>query len=244
MPRDPEHTTRQGFPKAGPSGRIRNDLEALRPPRPGPRLTARDVDVLRWITRHGIVTADQIGAAYFPSKWAAYKRLKALDAMGLIRRDAAWHRAPKVIRVSPAGARVADIGVKEARLSLAQVPHDVAVVDLCEYLLAHNKGATLQTERELRVAQYRTTVKGRGAMARTPDGVLTLKDGTTVAFELDLTHKDSRTVDSVVRAYERQTKQFAKMWWFVDGHAAAERYARVVKQRKADDFITVHEWTA
>jgi hypothetical protein len=237
--RDNENKTRQGFPKAGPSGRLRDDLEPLRPRRPGPQVTERDVQVLKFIARHGIVTSEQIGRACFPSVWAAYKRLKALDAMALIVREGAWHRAPKVIRVTLAGARIADVGLRPAKLHLAQVPHDVAVVELYLEIESQNPGVELQTERELRAELYRTKEKLR----RIPDIVVTI-EGRATAVELDMTFKDTRTVESVIAAYERQRQRFADVRWFVDSPKAAQRYSAVVKAKRADDFIEIIVWSA
>lgn len=57
----------------------------------GPQLTERDREILRWMTRHGVVTAELVGRRFFwrPAvndygKWAAYRRLRALRELGLI----------------------------------------------------------------------------------------------------------------------------------------------------------------
>ena len=57
----------------------------------GPQLTERDREILRWMTRHGVVTAELVGRRFFwrPAvndygKWAAYRRLRALRRDGAI----------------------------------------------------------------------------------------------------------------------------------------------------------------
>jgi hypothetical protein len=107
----------------------------------GPRLTDRDREVLVWICRHGVVVIDQVADKFFgrgpheAGKWAADKRMKALENLGLIVRDKPYHRAADVIRVTRAGARLAGCGVGQAKLVLPDVPHDLAVVDLTEDIL-------------------------------------------------------------------------------------------------------------
>ena len=47
------------------------------------------------------------------------------------------------------GARVADCGLRHSRPYAAHVPHNVALVDLADYLLAHTPDAEWRTEREV-----------------------------------------------------------------------------------------------
>lgn len=65
-------------------------------------------------------------------QWAAYRRLHKLDELGLIRQDRTFWREANVLRLTGAGARLADIDVGPARLVLAEVQHTLAVVDVVE----------------------------------------------------------------------------------------------------------------
>jgi hypothetical protein len=155
--------------------------------------------MLTWIALHGIVTPDQVARHFFlrPSgevgQWAAYRRLRKLTELGLIRKDPVyWHHA-HVIRVTGAGARLANAGVAAAKLVMAKVSHALAVVDLLEQLRpVAPRGSEITTERELRVQRRRDLaanprIKGRG---RIPDAVLTWGQQ-RVAIELDRTSKRS-----------------------------------------------------
>jgi len=218
----------------------------------GPALTPRDNSILRWLGRHGVVTAEQIQRRFFAGERAAYRRIHKLGEMGLIRRDPTYYRQPYVLRLTMAGARVANAGVGPAELVLAAVRHSLALVELTERLVAQHPGATLITEREFRARQLRALREGTLARcARIPDGVLVLaadEGGTRVAIELDLTPKRNYTITKVIDAYNTtfnptssDGEGFGQVWWFVAG-GAVDRVRCVVVEQHAEDFITVQEW--
>ena len=116
----------------------------------GPQLTDRDIEILRWITRHGVVTAELVGRRFFwrpdrthYGKWAAYRRLQALAELGLALNDKPYAREAEVIRVTRDGARIADVGLRPAPPVISQLRHSLAVVALAEFLAAkrEHKGA-------------------------------------------------------------------------------------------------------
>ena len=128
----------------------------------GTRITDRDVEMLTWMGRHGVVTPQQIGRRFFihegqVAQKRAYRRLAKLEELGLIRRDTPFARHPDVLRLRSRGAALTKGDLPPARFVLREIPHELAVVDLVEELLAKNGGATLQTGREVR----RQRVSGR-----------------------------------------------------------------------------------
>jgi hypothetical protein len=77
----------------------------LRPPRAsGPVVTDRDMSILQWIGRHGIVTPTQVATHFFlrddgtAGTWAAYRRLRILEQLGLLQRDRTFWRESSVLR--------------------------------------------------------------------------------------------------------------------------------------------------
>lgn len=214
-------------------------------------LTERDVALLQWIARHGVVTAEHIAQRYFAGQSAAYRRLRKLVSLGLIQRDPTHYRSPFVIRVTSAGARVAAVGVGPADLHIAEVPHALALVTLAERLLAAHPGAVLITEREYRAAQLRARREGtRPRLGRIPDGVLQLAPeagATRIAIELDLTDKRRYALSRVINAYSEafdprpDADGFGAVWWFVNPPAVM-RVRAAVEHARAGDFITVTEW--
>src|SRR4051794_32203891 len=143
------------------SNRSRGGRRSSRWPQ-GPQIMDRDVEILRWITRHGVVTAELVGRRFFwrtdlksYGKWAAYRRLAALENLKLILRDKPFAREPEVVRVTREGARIADVGIRPAPLVLSELRHSLAIVLLSELLAAQHPGCELMTERELRADRYR-----------------------------------------------------------------------------------------
>ncbi len=222
--------------------------QAVRLPRlSGPQVTDRDLEMLTWIALHGIVTPDQVARHFFlresgeVGRWAAYRRLRKLTELGLIRRDPTFWKQASVIRVTGAGSRLANVGVAPAKLVMAEVSHSLAVVDLLEQLRPiAPRGSVITTERELRIQRRRDLaanprLKGRG---RIPDAVLTW-GRQQVAIELDRTSKRSFDYERILRAYMQEP--FDKVWWYVRP-AVAERLRAIVRQQGVTDLVEVRVW--
>jgi len=218
--------------------------------KPGPRLQERDVRILNWIGRHGVVTHEQVTVRFFasddhPGTWAAYRRLRALERVGLIRRDRAYSYPADIFRVTRDGAEAGRCGVGPAPLRpkvLATLDHDLSVVDLMDHLLATTPGATLTTERELWADWYRNLRSGARLprLPRMPDGALTQPDGRMIAVELDLTSKSTRRIEEIINAY--LASPYRLVWWYVTSETIATRYRSVVAAEKVDDVFDVRVW--
>jgi hypothetical protein len=216
----------------------------------GPQITDRDREILGWIGRYGMVTAEQVAAKFFGradgdvGKRAAYRRLAVLEDLRLLRRDRTpFWRAPNVLRVTTLGAEVGELGVRPARYVEGEIRHSIAVVDLAEELMAANAGAKLRTERETRTERWHSRQAAddiRGGRGRVPDAELTLKNGRVVGVELDLTPKRSKDFERILRAYKQE--RFDEVWWYVLP-GAVERVTKLVTENRADDFVSVRAWS-
>jgi hypothetical protein len=214
------------------------------------------VEILRWIARHGVVTAELIGRRFFWrrdrntwGKWATYHRLAALERMGLVLRTRSFAYPVAVLRVTREGARIADVGLRPAPLVPSELPHTVALVWLTENLLHQNAGSELVTERELRAQRYRERRDGERDLeqGRAPDALLRLPqtadhpDGSpeTVAIELDLSRKGRREMERMIRQYDHENVDH--IWWFVRPFRL-ERTRQLVRELRAEGRIEVHRW--
>ena len=205
------------------------------------------MEIVRWIGRHGIVTVEQVSTKFFvredggQGNWAAYRRLRKLEELHLIRRDPTFWREPAVLRVTAAGARLAEIDVAPAHIVLAEVHHTLALVDLMEQLLAQNRGATMVSEREIRALRFRELGAGqrRPGYGRIPDGILHLRNKKTVAVELDLTSKRQRDIERVITGYKQE--RYDAVWWFARP-AIMGRIKEIVVANRVDDLIEVKTW--
>jgi hypothetical protein len=207
------------------------------------------------MTRHGVVTAELVGRRFFwhqerndYGKWAAYRRLRALQDLGLVLSDKPYANEPAALRVTREGARIADVGLRPAPLVVSELRHSLAVVALGEYLLFDNPGAELTTERELRAQRYRDLREGKrkAEQGRAPDALLRIptkgagaQGVMIVAVELDLTRKDRRAMERMIRQYDRE--EVNRVWWYVTP-ARIERTRALVRELNADKRIEVREW--
>src|ERR1019366_5694328 len=145
---------------------------------PRSELTGRDIAMLRYATRHGVCTADQLTRRFFTSDSACWRRLRALEALGLIVRRRTWWQGPQVVLATPLGSQLADVDVPAARLNLPELEHSLALVDLSEQVLLSQPGSQWLTERELRrdaIRRHRQDgMDPRPVHIRTPDGVVVL----------------------------------------------------------------------
>lgn len=220
----------------------------VRPPRTGgPVITERDRSILQWIGRHGVVTPAQVTRHFFSrddgsqGQWAAYRRLRKMEEIGLLQRDRTFWREAMVLRLTSQGARFADIDVRPANLVLAELRHTLAVVDLIEDLMDDlPKTTKLITERELRADRRRDLRLDptKVATGRMPDAELQ-RAGKRIAVELDLTPKRSAAYEEILTSYIRQ--DYKEVWWYVSPRVVP-RLRFIVKQNQADDFVSVQPW--
>ena len=220
-----------------------------------PRLTERDLAILRWIARHGVVTAEFVGRRFFwrtqtatYGKWAAYRRLRALRELGLVVASRPYAHHPEVLHVTREGARIADVGIGPAPLVLSELRHTLAVVVLAEYLAAAHPGSELITERELWAERYRQRFAGVEAtrLGRVPDAVLRIpttgsgaRTWRTVAIELDLSRKDRRAIETMISRYDRVVVD--AVWWYVSP-GRIERVRSLLAELGAADRFEVRPW--
>src|ERR1700726_3595986 len=192
---------------------------------PRSALTGRDIAMLRYATRHGVCTADQLTRRFFTSDSACCRRLRALEGLGLIVRRRTWWQGPQVILTTPLGAQLADADLSPARLNLPELEHSLALVDLSEQLLQSQPGSQWLTERGPRrdaIRRHRQDeMEARPVRVRTPDGVLVL-GSKRVAVELDLTPKRTEQYEQLLRAYAAD-RGIQGLWWFARSAAVCDR---------------------
>jgi hypothetical protein len=203
-----------------------------------PVLTRRDLRppdllVLRDLVRFGILAFDQIARRYGSPSLAA-KRLRALQAGRCIHR---WLKDPlqgtHLYTVSLRGTRIVSSGLSQPKPREAHLAHDVAVVDLADYLLAHESAADWLTEREVRQELHQASPVPRqrrlpGETNRTPDGLL-LTGGKRLAIELEHSDKFERRYYGILRWYASELR-LDGVRWYVDKPKIRDRLIQVNEQ--------------
>ena len=214
----------------------------------GPLITTRDKEILAYLTRYGVSTPDQIWRRFFTSQWACYRRLRKLEGLGLVVRRRTWWQQPNVLTPTSLGTALAQVDLPTVpKLVLARLEHDLALVDLSELILAHNRGASWLTERELRRDAARELQASGFAQKqvmppRSPDGMVVLPDSRRFAIELDLTGKTSTVYRRILSAYVAKSG-IAGVWWFSPSPAVRARMSELVRESQLDSYFKVDAWT-
>jgi len=214
------------------------------------QLTNRDIEILTWVTRHGMVSLAQIARKFFPTPQglsAATQRVRKLRTMTppLMLSDVTYYKDPTVLRVTIHGARIADVGISPARFVPNEARHALNIVDLTEELLAKNPESTLVTERERRADRYRDKRAGkRKTTGRIPDAVFIFPETDsmkerTVAVELDRSPRNRMDIESVIQAY--LSERYTEVWWYVRP-TRVEIVRQITRRMKVADLFEVRPW--
>lgn len=178
-------------------------------------LTERDREILGWLSRQRIATADDLATRFGIARSAAYARLRALAAHGLVDHVRIFRAEPGVYWATSAGLSLGGQPGRATKISLASYHHDLALTALCADLEREFGAERVLTERELRAAEadserprYAATLGGGGRGWRPrrhyPDLVVErYRDARPLAVELECTRKAPARLDSILRAYVR-----------------------------------------
>jgi hypothetical protein len=191
------------------------------------------------------MTVEQVARRHFAGVGRAANRLADLVAAGHVRVERLGFHGRASYLTTPAGARLADVGLPAARYAPTTVRHRLAVVDLADALLARHPGAAWVCERELR-RDGMTTVRDRrrgqllSGTPHAPDGVLVLPDGPPggIAVELELSAKREAEYARILRWYGAAL-DYRRVWWFCATPALARTVGEVVERERMGDFVAV-----
>jgi hypothetical protein len=198
-------------------------------------LEAGDLAALRDLVRFGVMADDQIARRYADPS-VALARLPLLKDGGVVFR---WRQPLEAARLySPTGlgrflARVT--GVARRETSERHLAHDVALVDLADFLLASDASLAWRTEREVRPFLDKIARSPRllpGERPHRPDGLL-LCQSERIGIELE--HSDKYE-----QRYIRISSWFVREWrlhrvrWYVDNPRIIARLRQVNAQHGFD----------
>jgi hypothetical protein len=201
-----------------------------------------DILVLRDLVRFGVMANDQIERRYRDASFTA-SRLALLEAGGLINKP-----RPNVIQgasiytASPTGAAFARCGLGWRTPLEGHLAHDIAVVDLADYLLDQDPQADWKTEREVGrvLRQIGPAMRARGLpkeRRHTPDGLL-LSGGRRLAIELEHSDKGDQRYVRICRWFALELR-LDGVRWYVDNPKIIARIARANRQHGFDRDIDV-----
>ena len=174
-------------------------------------MTARDIEMLRWIGRLRFAEANQVARRFAMDERNAYRRLRGLVARELIAHQRVFHALPGAYSSTASGLIAAGLQLPRPRLDIRTYAHDRAAASVTIELEAEFGPAAVRTERELRSHDAGDPPRPRYAVRRGyglgrrglhfPDLAIELDDGKSLAVEIELTAKGTRRLDSIVLAY-------------------------------------------
>ncbi len=209
--------------------------------------TARDREILSWLTRVGAAEAGHVMRRFGMGRSKAYERLARLTELGLVlhRRDPLGRRG--LYSASRQGLRACgQAGLGLARPRVAEDAHTRGLTAVLVELELALAGWDVLGERELRwlerdtrqlIGSARLGAIGDDAVIHRPDAVLLSPAGRAVAVELELTAKAQRRLVTICRGYARARHLHAV--YYLAAPPAARALSRAVKDAQAQDRITV-----
>jgi len=224
-------------------------------------LTSRDREIVRWIGRVGVAEARQVaarwqrehlrreGASRGMPKSNAYKRLRGLEALGLLERRRLLQGEPAVYLATNDGLHLAGLDLRVRKVSAGGIAHATESAWLSLELEEEFGEERVITEREIRALDGRTErpayavaagspLPGGRRRLHFPDFALAAPEGgKPLCVELELTAKGSRRLLEIVRAYVRG-RHVAGVRYYVTGRS--ERQVReAVAAARADPLVEV-----
>ena len=216
-------------------------------PRTSERISKRDIEVLEFIARHGVVSRSAISVWAKTAQTATFIRERRLREAGLIEVRSLIVEEPKLIAATAAGLRLAGhqhLGC--ARLSLSTARHDAAAAMLAARL--ERQGRAVLSEREIAVreqGQPARPLSARLANGRFHRCDLIAFDGegsAPIAIEVELTRKKSERLDQLLRAWRRAVGkgQFRRVVYFCPKEMGPV-VARAIERTQTDRAVKVRE---
>ena len=213
------------------------------------RLTARDGEILDWLARYRLATAEQIGRRFHIGRVRTYARLGDLFRGGYVVRERpvfAFEAGAYV--ATRAGLAVARSPLPPGKLDVRTLRHDLGLVDLGTEL--ELRGLEVRTERELRHrhgargAPDSLAVElpsGNGGRHHFPDLLVIGEDGQRFAIELELTPKRTDRLERILRGY-RRASEIAAIRYYVEQPALAARIDELGRSLRMEDRLDVRPW--
>jgi hypothetical protein len=196
-------------------------------------LTERDLEISAWVGRLLGASAEQIGRRFHLGRTQLYRRLRVLQAYGLLRRRRLLIGRP-ALYVGPG-----------RRLRPASYEHALAVAELL--VEREVAGAEVITEQELRrVRAHRRVVDdsvsyedGRTILGcdRVPDMAERDQSGGLVAYEIELSSKGRHRRERVLSAYAASGYETVR--WIVPDGRIRELVRTEILGNGLEDFTEV-----
>lgn len=186
-----------------------------------------DLVVLREVVRFGVLASHQIERRYGDPALAS-ARVTALQAGGVLLRWRDTLDGAAVYSPTSLGEHLAALHLDKRRTNERHLAHDLAIVDLADYLLAHDPGLEWRTERELRQvldAIAPPPLYSPGDVRHRPDGLVLCRNE-RIGVELEHSAKAEQRYYRISRWFAREYR-LDRVRWYVDQPRLVERLREI-----------------
>lgn len=198
------------------------------------QVTARDIDMLRWINGHGFATIRQISRWMGVSYRTGQRRVQRLTEAGLLRHE--WlMRRERIYWPTKRGISLCDDELPTlGHIAVGTYNHTIQLIDLANFLVAETDGHFVP---ERRLRQNRGLI-GVGVRGHVSDGHLLLPARKPIAIELELSTKGQRRLTQIMRQYTADLS-ICEVWYFAGSKTLRRRLEKAVGHHS---MITVRPW--
>ena len=172
----------------------------------------REREIVRWVARLGAVSVGQIGRRFGVGRSVAYELVRRLVAAGLLERTQTLAGDPTLISATTGGIAYAGLGLPPPTIRIGEVDHWLACADVAIELERRHGPESVLTDRELRFQEQLTGKPIASAkLGETRNGywrlhypdLAVVEDERTTAYEVELTPKSQRRLETIMRAWRR-----------------------------------------
>jgi hypothetical protein len=209
----------------------------------------REREVVAWVSRLGAVSVGQIGRRFDVGRSVAYELVQRLVAAGVLERIQTLAGDPTLISATAAGIAYAGLGLAPATIRIGEVDHWLACAAVALEPERRHGPENVLTDRELRFQEQLTGKPLASArLGETRNGYwrvhypdLAVGDGQgTTAYEVELTPKSRRRLETIVRAW-RRARHVERCIYLCPRGAVQEAVRRAIQRVHADERVRLFD---
>lgn len=199
-------------------------------------ITKRDLDIMRWINRHGFAGAGQVSIGFSMNQYTVYSRLRKLLVGGLLKYEKIIHGLPGVYWLTRAGVKACESPLSPIKAPvLGKFEHDLYLIGLSLQLENQYADINWITAREVlseRVQGIRERSEALRMMSvQLPDGLLVRKKQ-RFAVELELSVKGDARIKKIITNYTREiiAGNYAAVFYYCGSDAIRNRVLELMAE--------------
>jgi hypothetical protein len=212
----------------------------------------RDLELVRYVGRHGVVRIGQVMVAMGAGRTVTYDRVAACVEAGLLERLELVRSEPGLLRATRDGLRYAGLGLPLATITPGAVDHWLRCASTAQLLGERFGHDRVLTEREVVLAeQIEERPIASAEVGHLPNGaprmhradLAVLADAGTIAVEVELTPKAPRRLQALMRAWRGAigSRVVAEVQYHCAPGQTRKAVERAVAKVYAEKFIAIGE---